>query len=149
MIRPINSPKVSFADIAKLIGAEFDQDIEINGIAQSASDVVPGDIFFALPGTKHHGIEFLDQAITNGAVAVISDQKGKNLKLPTLIVENPRKVLGDVAAHIYDDPSKNLFLVGITGTNGKTTVTTLLHQIWQIAGWDSGLIGTVNTQINT
>lgn len=149
MIRPINSPKVSFADIAKLIGAEFDQDIEINGIAQSASDVVPGDIFFALPGTKHHGIEFLDQAITNGAVAVISDQKGKNLKLPTLIVENPRKVLGDVAAHIYDDPSKNLFSVGITGTNGKTTVTTLLHQIWQIAGWDSGLIGTVNTQINS
>ena len=148
MIRPVNPPSVSFADIAKLIGVEFDQDIEINGVAQSASDVEPGDLFFALPGSKHHGIEFLDQAISNGAVAVITDQKGTNQKLPTLIVENPRRVLGEIAAHVYEDPSKNLFSVGITGTNGKTTVTTLLHQIWQRAGWDSGLIGTVNTQIN-
>ena len=49
MIRPINSPKVSFADIAKLIGAEFDQDIEVTGIAQSASEIEPGDLFIALP----------------------------------------------------------------------------------------------------
>ena len=82
-------------------------------------------------------------------VALITDRNGANQKLPTLIVENPRRVLGEIAAHIYDDPSKNLFSVGITGTNGKTTVTTLLHQMWQQAGWDSGLIGTVNTQINT
>ena len=148
MIRPINSPSISFADIAKLVGAEFDQDLEISGIAQNAAEVEPGDLFIALPGSHHHGIEFLDEAISNGAVAVITDQKGANQKLPTLLVADPRKLLGEIAAHIYSDPSANMFTVGITGTNGKTTVTTLLHQIWQQAGWDSGLIGTVNTQIN-
>jgi len=149
MIRPLNSPSISFAEIAKLVGVEFDQDLEILGIAQNASDVETGDIFIALPGANHHGIEFLDQAISNGAVAVITDPDGATENLPTLIVNNPRKHLGEISAHIYGDPSANMFTVGITGTNGKTTVTTLLHQIWQQAGWDSGLIGTVNTQINS
>ena len=149
MIRPETSPSVSFANIAKLIGADFDQDFEVSGIAQNAADIESGDIFLAIPGAKHHGIEFLDSAIENGAVAVITDQKGSNLKLPTLIVDNPRRIAGEVAAYIYGEPSQNIFTVGVTGTNGKTTVTTLLHQIWQRANWDSGLIGTVNTQINS
>ena len=148
MIRPVSSPTVSLAGIAKLLGASFDQEIEISGISQSASEIEPGDIFLAMQGAKHHGIEFLDEAILNGAIAVITDSKGVNQKLPTLIVDDPGQVVGEVASFIYGDPSKSLFTVGITGTNGKTTVTTLLHQIWQIAGWDSGLIGTVNTQIN-
>lgn len=148
MIRPVNSPTVSFAGIAKLIGAEFEQDLEVSGIAQSATEIEPGDVFVAIAGAKHHGIDFLEEAITNGAVAVITDKDGANSKLPTLIVNNPRRIVGEVAAHIYGDPSANMFTVGITGTNGKTTVTTLLHQIWQRANWDSGLIGTVNTQIN-
>ena len=149
MIRPELKPSISFATIAKLIGADFDQDIEVSGIAQSAADIEPGDIFLALPGAKHHGIDFLDQAIANGAVAVITDQKGSNQALPTLVVNNPRRFAGDIASVIYGEPSQNMFAVGITGTNGKTTVTTLLHQIWQRANWDSGLIGTVNTQINS
>lgn len=148
MIRPVSSPSVSFAGIAKLIGVDFDQDIEVSGIAQSAVDVEPGDIFLAIQGAKHHGIEFLDQAITNGAVAVITDEKGNNAKLPTLMVKNPKEIAGIIASYIYDEPASNMFTVGITGTNGKTTVTTLLHQIWRTANWDSGLIGTVNTQIN-
>ena len=148
MIRPLNSPKVSFAGIAKLIGADYDQDFDVNGISLNASEIQSGDIFLALSGSKHHGIEFLDQAIENGSVAVITDPKGANKKLPTLIVPDPRAISGMVSAHIYGDPSSNMFTVGITGTNGKTTVTTLLHQIWQRASWDSGLIGTVNTQIN-
>ncbi len=118
MIRPINPPAVSFADIAKLTGSDFEQDLEISGIAQSASEIEAGDIFVAIAGAKHHGIEFLDQAISNGAVAVITDSAGANSKLPTLIVENPRRVVGEVAAHIYGDPSANMFTVGITGTNG-------------------------------
>ena len=149
MIRPELKPSISFATIAKLIGADFDQDIEISGIAQSAAGIEPGDIFLALPGAKHHGIDFLDQAIANGAVAVITDQKGSNQALPTLVVNNPRRFAGDIASVIYGEPSQNMFAVGITGTNGKTTVTTLLHQIWQRANWDSGLIGTVNIQINS
>lgn len=157
MIRPVNSPKVSFTGIAKLLNVEsplnFKADFEISGLAQSASEVLPGDIFVALSGQKHHGAEFIDTAIANGAVAILTDVKavetaGDALTLPTLTVPEPRSVVGQVAAHIYGDPSANMFTVGITGTNGKTTVTTLLHQIWQLANWDSGLIGTVNTQIN-
>jgi len=149
MIRPELKPIVSFANIAKLIGADFDQDIDISGIAQNASEIEPGDIFLAIPGVKHHGIEFIDQAIENGAIAVITDLNGANEKLPTLVVANPRRVAGEIAAYIYGEPSQNMFGVGITGTNGKTTVSTLLHQIWQRANWDSGLIGTVNMQINS
>lgn len=148
MIRPVSSPNVSLAGIAKLLGVDFDQELEITGVAQSAAEIEPGDLFIALPGAKHHGIEFLDTAISNGAIAVLTDAKGANDKLPTLIVSDPKKVAGQVAAHIYGEPSRNIFTVGVTGTNGKTTVTTLLHQIWQLAGWGSGLIGTVNTQIN-
>lgn len=148
MIRPVTAPNVSLAKIAKLIGADFDQELEVSGISQIASEIEPGDLFIAIQGAKHHGIEFLDEAISRGAVAVITDNKGLNSKLPTLIVENPRQVVGEIASYIYGEPSSNIFTVGITGTNGKTTVSTLLHQIWQRAGWDSGLIGTVNTQIN-
>ena len=148
MIRPVNTPKVSLADLAKILGVNLDVDVEITGIAQSASEVEPGDIFVAISGAKHHGIDFLEQAIKNGAVAVLTDKAGANDLLPTLIVENPRRVVGEIAAFIYQEPMANMFTVGITGTNGKTTVTTLLHQIWQLANWDSGLIGTVNTQIN-
>jgi UDP-N-acetylmuramoyl-L-alanyl-D-glutamate--2,6-diaminopimelate ligase len=149
MIRPITSPSASLSRIAYLVGADFDQDLEINGISQSAEDCLPGDLFVAIGGKKFHGIEFIDQAIKNGAVAVLTDFAGTNSVLPTLIVENPRKVVGEIASFIFNEPSTNLFSVGITGTNGKTTITTLLHQIWQKANWDSGLIGTVNTQINS
>lgn len=148
MIRPVNAPSVSFAGIAKLLGADFDQDFEVTGISQSAAEIESGDIFVALQGAKHHGIEFLDEALRNGAVAVVTDKKGANDKLPTLVIHDPRAVIGQLAAFIYGDPMSDMFTVGITGTNGKTTVTTLLHQIWQLAGWDSGLVGTVNTQIN-
>lgn len=148
MIRPLNLPTVSFAEIAQMLDCKYEGDLQISGIAQDANEVEAGDIFVAISGAKHHGIEFLDIAKNNGAVAVITDSKGDNKKLPTLIVKDPREVVGQIAAHIYGDPSANMFTVGITGTNGKTTVTTLLHQIWQSAGWESGLIGTVNTQIN-
>jgi UDP-N-acetylmuramoyl-L-alanyl-D-glutamate--2,6-diaminopimelate ligase len=152
MIRPLNLPKVSFAAIADLLNASnseiYQSDLVITGIAQDASEIQPGDIFVAIQGQKKHGIEFLDIAIKNGAVAMITDTKGENSKLPTIYLDNPRKLVGLIAAHIYEDPSANMFTVGITGTNGKTTVTTLLHQIWQSANWDSGLIGTINTQIN-
>ena len=149
MIRPVASPTKSLASIAKYIGSEFNQELEINGISQNAAEVEPGDIFVAIQGAKHHGIEFIDQAIEKGAVAVVTDAKGLTMKLPTLVVADPRRVAGEIASYIYGQPSSNMFSVGITGTNGKTTVTTLLHQIWQFARWDSGLIGTVNTQINS
>ena len=152
MIRPLSAPAVSFAAIAKMLGVDSDIELEITGIAQSAAEVELGDIFVALQGAKHHGSQFLAEAVQKGAAAVITDGAGAMIstktQLPVLVIENPRKIIGELASYIYDEPSQNTFMVGITGTNGKTTVTTLLHQIWQLAGWNSGLIGTVNTQIN-
>ena len=155
MIRPVNAPSVSFAGIAKLLGVDFDQDFEVSGISNNASEIETGDIFVALQGAKHHGIDFLSEAIAKGAIAVITDEVGigklapsEVISLPVLKVNDPRQLMGLIAAEIHDNPMPNIFTVGITGTNGKTTVTTLLHQIWQLAGWDSGLVGTVNTQIN-
>ncbi|MEY3728708.1 MAG: hypothetical protein RL315_323, partial [Actinomycetota bacterium] len=95
MIRPINSPNASLSKIANLIGAEFDQELEISGISQNANNCMPGDLFVAIKGSKFHGINFLDEAIKNGAVAVLTDKEGANSTLPTLIVENPRLVVGD------------------------------------------------------
>lgn len=152
MIRPVSAPSVSLSGIAKSFGLSTPEnfgDLKVSGVSQSTSDLEPGDLFIALQGQKHHGITFIDEAISKGAVAVLTDQNGKNEKLPTLIIENPRSISGELAASIYSEPSRSIYTVGITGTNGKTTVTTLLHQIWQLAGWDSGLIGTVNTQINS
>ena len=83
MIRPIISPTASLSKIANLIGAEFDQELEISGISQNADDCLPGDLFVAIKGNKFHGIAFLDQAIKNGAVAVLTDKRARiHLYLP-------------------------------------------------------------------
>ena len=152
MIRPLENRTLKFSKLANAIGIEyFGSDFDVCGVAQSAAEIKKGDLFIAIAGAKHHGAEFISQAADNGAVAVITDAKGSELskKLPTLVVGDPRKLVGELSAAFYDHPMRNMFTVGITGTNGKTTVTTLLHQIWQTAGWSSGLVGTVNTQIDS
>ena len=123
--------------------------IEITGVTHSDSDVEPGDLFIAMPGANRHGAEFAANAISKGAVAVLTDQKGASLVkgVPVLVVNNPRQAAGAVAALFYNEPMRDLASVGITGTNGKTTVTTLLYQIFEAAGRDCGLIGTIETRI--
>jgi UDP-N-acetylmuramoyl-L-alanyl-D-glutamate--2,6-diaminopimelate ligase len=123
----------------------------ITGITHSDSDVQSGDLFIALPGTKRHGAEFAASAQRNGAVAVVTDAAGAKLinGIPVLVVTNPRLVAGRVAALFYGEPMRDLDGVAITGTNGKTTVSTLLYQILEAAGRDCGLIGTVQTRIGS
>ena len=123
--------------------------IEINGVTHSDLDVEPGDLFIAMPGANRHGAEFAASAISKGAVAVLTDEKGASLVrgVPVLVVNNPRQSAGVVAALFYNEPMRDLASVGITGTNGKTTVTTLLYQIFEAADRDCGLIGTIETRI--
>jgi UDP-N-acetylmuramoyl-L-alanyl-D-glutamate--2,6-diaminopimelate ligase len=110
-----------------------------------------GDLFIAIPGAKRHGAEFATNAQKQGAVAVVTDAAGAKLinGIPVLIVKNPRLVAGRVAALFYGEPMRDLSGVAITGTNGKTTVSTLLYQIFEAAGRDCGLIGTVETRIGS
>ena len=154
MQRPIANPSKKLTAISTMVSAVCDSridGIEVTGISQSSGEVIEGDLFIALPGEKFHGASFVKDAIAKGAVAVLTDVAGAAMitGVPVLIVDNPRRAAGIVSAWFYSEPMRDLYSVGVTGTNGKTTVTTILHQILQAAGRESGLIGTVETRIGS
>lgn len=124
----------------------FNSDVVITGVSINASEVKSGDLFIALPGTKTHGINFIDQAISNGAVAVLSDRKIES-KIPVFIDPSPRNLVGAISDWVYNKPFSKLEAVGITGTNGKTTTSNLVKQLWELNNINSGLIGTLGIEI--
>jgi UDP-N-acetylmuramoyl-L-alanyl-D-glutamate--2,6-diaminopimelate ligase len=156
-MRPFADFSLALPKISHLIGATSSTNeaelakVLITGITHIDSDVQLGDLFIAIPGAKRHGAEFATNAQKQGAVAVVTDAAGAKLinGIPVLIVKNPRLVAGRVAALFYGEPMRDLSGVAITGTNGKTTVSTLLYQIFEAAGRDCGLIGTVETRIGS
>jgi UDP-N-acetylmuramoyl-L-alanyl-D-glutamate--2,6-diaminopimelate ligase len=107
-------------------------------------------LFFAIRGTQVDGHHFVTRAIENGCKAVVVDHQ---LELPNevtqIVVGDTAETLGKVASKFYDEPSKKLKLIGVTGTNGKTTTTTLLHQLFTGLGYSCGLISTVENRIGT
>lgn len=151
---PVTRPKtfgVELAELANLVlGARLGE-AKIFGITHDSRSVQPGDLYVALRGTNHHGIEFLDEAITNGAVAVATDDDGAEVahlkKLPTIVSPSPRKDMAALAAKIYGNPESRLTLVGVTGTNGKTTTTHMLRSIFLDANEKVGAIGTLGTYL--
>jgi UDP-N-acetylmuramoyl-L-alanyl-D-glutamate--2,6-diaminopimelate ligase len=151
--RPIEEFKRTVESVALIANAKLsgDSTTVITGLAQSSNSVEQGDLFIALPGEKVHGVEFVKDAIARGAVAVLTDPEGalKVQGVPVIISANPRRAAGVISAWFYSEPMRDLYSVGVTGTNGKTTVTTLLHQIMSAAGRESGLIGTVETRIGS
>lgn len=151
MIRPINEFSLTLDEAAVLLSAERAHfaPVTFTGVTHKDSDVLPGDIFLAFPGARTHGAQFIESAKKSGAVAVLTDAAGAALSsaLPTLVVSNPREAGAILASRFYRDPTRTLQSIGITGTNGKTTVTTLLHSIFTAVGRESGLIGTVETRI--
>lgn len=154
MQRPIANSSKKLTAVSAMVSALCTgqiEGIEITGISQSSKDVIEGDLFIALPGEKFHGATFVNDAIAKGAAAVLTDNAGAAMitGVPVLIVDNPRRAAGIISAWFYSEPMRDLYSVGVTGTNGKTTVTTILHQIMQAAGRESGLIGTVETRIGS
>ena len=151
MPRPIEEFKRTVESVAAIANATLTGDVAtvITGLTLSSKDVQEGDLFIALPGENAHGADFAADAIARGAVAVLTDLIGstKIHGVPVIISENPRRAAGVISAWFYSEPMRDLYSVGVTGTNGKTTVTTLLHQIMSAAGRESGLIGTVETRI--
>jgi UDP-N-acetylmuramoyl-L-alanyl-D-glutamate--2,6-diaminopimelate ligase len=150
-------PSKTLDAVAQIISAQsatqsFElKNILITGVSQSSENIEEGDIFIALPGDKTHGARFAADAIKNGARAVLTDSAGAELitGIPVLITSNPRRSAGILSAWFHSEPMRDLYSVGITGTNGKTTVTTILHQIMSLAGRESGLIGTIETRIGS
>jgi UDP-N-acetylmuramoyl-L-alanyl-D-glutamate--2,6-diaminopimelate ligase len=118
------------------------------GIARLSVDsraVGPGDLFVALPGTKTDGAKFVADACRRGAVAVAGARGLKVPKgVPFVATEQPARFLARAAAALHGDPASALTMVGVTGTNGKTTVTYLLEAIWQAAGARPGVLGTIS-----
>jgi UDP-N-acetylmuramoyl-L-alanyl-D-glutamate--2,6-diaminopimelate ligase len=125
------------------------ENITITGVSIDSHQIETGDLFVAVAGAKVHGATYAGNAKLNGAVAVLTDEVGAALisDLPVLVVADPRAMAGVVAAWLHNEPMRDMFSVGVTGTNGKTTVTTLLHQIAMAASRQSGLVGTVESRI--
>jgi len=125
-------------------------DVEITAIAFDSRAVIPGAMFVAVKGTLVDGHDYIDQAIKKGAVAVICEDLPAHTsgEVDFLMVADSAVALGIVAANFYDNPSAKLKLVGVTGTNGKTTIATLLYQLFRDLGYKCGLLSTVENQIN-
>jgi UDP-N-acetylmuramoyl-L-alanyl-D-glutamate--2,6-diaminopimelate ligase len=151
MIRPLSTFSLSLTEVAGILGVEFESEIKITGVTNKDSEVIAGDLFVAMPGANAHGASFAESAIQRGAIAVLTDSQGASMVTgaPVIIVEDVRSAGAVIASSLYKDPTRDLHSIGITGTNGKTTVTTLLYQIFQAAGHQSGLIGTVDTRIGS
>ncbi|MBA3338523.1 MAG: UDP-N-acetylmuramyl-tripeptide synthetase, partial [Geodermatophilaceae bacterium] len=147
---------MTLADLAVLLGAELEAEsagVEISGVTLDSAQVRPGDLFTALPGANTHGIRFASAAVDAGAVAILTDPigiaYGSSTGRPVLVVPDPRAVLGRVCAAVYGDPSRRLSVLGVTGTNGKTTTSYLLEAALDAAGEQAGLIGTIETRMHT
>ena len=124
-------------------------DIPITGISIDSRAVKPGHLFVALKGGNVDGHDYIQKAIENGAVAVVGDENfvGRFGKPPYIGLENPRRALTWIAAAFYDWPGRKLTVIGVTGTDGKTTTTNLIYQILLAAQFKAGMISTVNAVI--
>ncbi len=118
-------------------------DIEINNIQYDSRNILPGDLFVAIKGETSDGHEFIDAAIDKGAAAVICENDIPGITIPSVKVSNSRKALALVSSSYYDNPGKSMKLIGITGTNGKTSTAYLLDNILQTTGYSTGLLGTI------
>lgn len=161
---------MSLRALAELSGAgRAVPDVLVTGVSLDSRSVRPGDLYAALPGFNVHGARFTADAVRLGAVAVLTDEAGAEIirgrgeataapsepeggrslggDVPVLVVDGPRGRLGRLAAAIYGDPGSDLTLVGITGTNGKTTTAYLLESALRADGRRTGLIGTIETRV--
>ncbi|WP_019970066.1 UDP-N-acetylmuramoyl-L-alanyl-D-glutamate--2,6-diaminopimelate ligase [Mycobacterium sp. 141] len=128
-------------------------ELRVTGVTLRGQDARPGDLFAALPGSAAHGARYAADAVSRGAVAVLTDAAGvaeleDSLGVPVLVHPEPRSVLGQAAAAVYGNPAERLRVIGVTGTSGKTTTTYLVEAGLRAAGRVAGLIGTVGVRID-
>lgn len=126
-------------------------DLTVTGVTLDSRRVQPGDVYAALPGLQTHGARFTHQALAAGAVAVVTDPAGAAqagpASVPVITVPDPRGLLGELSAWTYGHPARAMTVLGVTGTNGKTTVTYLLAAALTATGHSPGIIGTIGVRI--
>lgn len=157
-IPPVLRPEHPLArSLARLVD-EFDLEyrgvldgVEVTGVTVRTSEVQPGDLFVGLPGQNNHGASFALEAKERGAAAVLTDDAGAELALegglPVVIVDSPRAALGDVSAWVYQTNERPPLMLGITGTNGKTSTAYLLEAVLKQLGLVTGLSSTAERHI--
>ena len=128
------------ADIEGVLDAN-QIDPEINRVIHDSREVVEGDIFCCLRGENTDGHQYIQEAIDSGASAILAEE-ASGFNIPTFLVGNVRTVLPRVASRIVGNPSKEISVVGITGTNGKTSVVSMLAEILRTHGISTATIGT-------
>lgn len=133
--------------ITKLVGKT---NMEVKSLVFDSREVTADAVFFAIKGTLSDGHHYIDQTIDSGAKVIICEDMPENLReeVTYIQVEETHVALGKVAANFYEHPSAKIKLVGITGTNGKTTIATLLFKLYRNLGYKVGLISTVQNQID-
>lgn len=124
-------------------------DAEVKGLTFDSRHVAPGFVFIAVPGTLSDGHDFIQKAIDAGAQAVVCERLPETVKenVTYVTVKSSAHALGIMASNFYGNPSERLRLVGVTGTNGKTTTVTLLYQLFSALGYNVGMISTVENRI--
>lgn len=140
------APKLSdYFDSSEILAVKGSLDQPISGLVMDSRRVVPGALFFALPGRRADGATFVDEAVSRGAVAVVTNQMPAMVptKVTFIQVADPRAMLARVSQRYYKFPDRDLEVVGVTGTNGKTTVTHLIKHLLD-GEKRVGLIGTIN-----
>ena len=154
-VRPASPVRRALPDLMSVVaGLQPDRPVvgsTVTGCTLDSRAVQPGDLYAALPGARAHGADFAAAAAAAGASAILTDSAGAGrcaaYDLPVLVADDPRGVLGAVAAWVHDDPSAAMLVLGVTGTNGKTTTAFLLDAGLRAAGHTTGLLGTVVTRI--
>lgn len=124
---------------------EIDENLDIPHIANDSREIGQGDIFVAMKGVLVDGHDYIQKAKANGAVLAVVDHLTDD-DIPQIVVENPRKALADLACIFYNHPSKELKVFGVTATNGKTSTAYMIRDIFKAAGYEVGVVGTVEVQ---
>lgn len=149
--RPTGTTALPLAELAAELGLPPVEGGAVSGVTHDSRAVRPGDVYVAFPGANHHGAAFAAKAAESGAVAVLTDPAGVEQAaatgLPLLVVDRPRAVMGELAAIVYGRPSRRLLMLGLTGTNGKTTTSYLVEGGLRGAGRSPGVIGTVEMRV--
>ncbi len=118
-------------------------EIPVTGLSCDSRTVVAGDLFFAIQGTEKNGGHFAKEAVTQGAVGVVSDQEMEGITVPLVRVPDTRQAMAEIANAFYESPSTSLAVAGVTGTNGKTTTAWIIRHLCETVGRSCGLIGTI------
>ena len=152
--RPADRRLLELVDVFSLVSVGIDPaSTVVQGVSVASDDVLPGELFVAVPGARTHGAAHARAAVEAGAVAVVTDAAGREVlgdlveRVPVLLTDDPRAVAGLLAAHVLDHPARRLRTVGVTGTNGKTTTTYFVDAALRAVHTSTAVLGTVELRI--